>query len=261
MRLRMSIFLLAMLAVSQACAQPGDVTREIAPTGRLRVAMIGSNPVLVTPYADGQPGGVSVDLGQFLARQLGVPLVPVVYANPASYQDSLGKGAWDIGIGPRRAADIGRVDFSSAFMFVDNMFVAAPGHRFDDGTQVDQPGVRIAVAKDGVPDVFLSRTLKSATLVRVPGRLGDALEVLRSAKADVYGSNGPFVFAIAASLQDATVVPGAFTSVAMAVSVPSDRSAEARSRVFELVDEAIAGGVPARSIAAYGLTGVRPAGQ
>jgi polar amino acid transport system substrate-binding protein len=257
MRVPVLAMLLGLTTASWAVAQT-PVDAELAPQGRIRVAMIGANPVLVTKKPDGTLAGVSMDLGSFIAAKLGAQLVPVVYADPNTYSQSFGKGEWDIAIGPKRTSDAAVVDFSPDFMLVDNIYIEAPGKDFADAAQVDRPGVKIGVALDGAPDKFLTGAVRSATIVRLPGQVSDAVEALRDGKADAYGSNGEFVYAIAAKLPGAKIVPGAFTTVHMAVLVPKGRSVAAVDRLSEIVKAAIAAGIPQQAIERQQLKGVRP---
>jgi polar amino acid transport system substrate-binding protein len=258
MRKPLWMALLGLMMISSASAQ-SPVSAELAPHGELRVAMIGVNPVLVKRNPDGTLSGISMDLGTFIAGKLHVRLVPVVYASPETYTHSFGRGEWDIAIGPRRPADADKVDFSPEFMLVDNIYVEAPGRNFANGFQVDEPGIKVGVARDGAPDKFLTKALKSAKIVRLPGQVSDGVDALRNGKIDVYGSNGEFVYAIIAKLPGAKVVPGAFTTVHMAILLPKGRSPEARSALFESVKEAIASGLVIRTIEQEKLKGVRPA--
>src|SRR5258708_5341170 len=241
-----------------ARAQPA-VTSELAPTGKLRAGLIGSNAVLITRRPDGGVGGVSVDLGKFIAERLGVPFDPVVYPDPRAYTQSFGKSEWDIGIAARDPSRAEFLDFSPDFMLVDNVFVAAPGHDFADIGQVDRAGVRIAVQQNSAPDNLLSRTLKFATVVRVPGSLDIAIETLRSGQADVYGDNAPFAHAIADGLPGAKLVPGQFNTVRMAVALPKGQTEAAQKRLADIVNEGKATGVVQNAIKAAGLKGVRVA--
>lgn len=253
------IILLAASIPGSALGQP-EISSEIAPQGRLRVALIGGNPVLVTKKPDGSiGGGVSVDLGKFTAEKLGIPFQPVVYADPEAYSRSFGKGEWDIAIGPRRASEAGIVDFSPGFMLVENIFVAAPGRDFADASQVDRPGVKVAVIRDGSPDRYLTRTFKSAQLVRIPSGRDAAIETLRSGNADVFGSNAQNVHDVADGLPGSKIVPGPFNTVPMAVAFPKGRSAAARAKLAEIVKEAKEVGLVRKAIEEAGVKGVRPA--
>jgi polar amino acid transport system substrate-binding protein len=184
------ISLVALIAVqlsSEATAQPVLVT-EVAPQGKLRVGILGYNPVLATRRPDGTISGISVSVGKFIADALGVPLEPVVYVTAESGVQSYGKGEWDVMIGPRGPAVEQQAEFGPDILLVDNIYVAAPGRDFADAGQIDKPGVRVGVVRDAVPDQFLSRNLKYAELVRVSAPIEVAVETLRSGKADVFAS-------------------------------------------------------------------------
>lgn len=252
------VMLMIHIAGSASGQSPGIGT-EIAPSGKLRPALIGSNPVLVTRRADGTVGGVSVELAKLIAERLGVSFEPVVYQDTESYAKSFGTGQWDIAIGPRTPVAESHSDFSPDFMLVDNIYVAAPGREFADASEVDRPGVRIAVVLNGAPDQFLSRALKSAELVRISGGSEAMIEALHTGKADVYGSNAENVHKVAAGLPGAKIVPGAFRSVRMAVAFPKARSAAAKNKIAEIVNEAKAGGLIQKSIEEARLKGVRVA--
>jgi ABC-type amino acid transport substrate-binding protein len=64
--------------VGQTYGQAEDAS-QLASNGELRAALIASNPVLVTPGADGQLGGVSVELARALASKLNVPVRLILY--------------------------------------------------------------------------------------------------------------------------------------------------------------------------------------
>jgi polar amino acid transport system substrate-binding protein len=246
-------------AAATGMAQP-VATDGIAPRGTLRTALIGGNPVLVTKTPDGAiAGGVSVDLGRFIAARLGVPFEPIVYADPEAYAHSFGTEAWDIAIGPRRASEAAVADYTPDFMLVDNIFVAAPGREFAGTSDVDQPGVKVAVIKDGSPDRFLTRTFKAAELIRIPSGREPAIAALRSGHAHVFGSNAENVHEVASGLPGSRIVPGRFTSVPMAVAMPKGRSADAQARLAAIVVEAKASGLVRTAIERAQLKGVRVA--
>lgn len=241
----------------KASAQSDAATR-LAPKGELRAALIASNPVLVTRKPDGQPGGVSVELARALAAKLGVPVRLLPYENPARYNESLGKGEWDIGLAARDPSRGEHLVFSDVFMEVDNGYVARPGLPLKSADEVDRQGIRIAVAQGSAPDGFLTRTIKSAEIVRVPGGLAAAREALASGRADVYGENVHLASRIAADLPGATVLDGRFNVVQMSIAVPKS-NAMTLPIINGFVGDAKRDGLTARLIADNGLRGVRPA--
>jgi polar amino acid transport system substrate-binding protein len=238
-------------------AQSGAVTM-LAPKGELRAALIVSNPVLVTRGVDGQLSGVSVELARALATKLGTTVRLMPYENPARYNESLGKDEWDIGLAARDPARGEHLAFSDVFMEVDNGYVARPGLSLKAADEVDRAGIKIAVAQGSAPDGFLTRTIKNAEIVRVPGGLGPAREVLAAGRADVYGENVHLASRIAAELPGAVVLDGRFNLVQMSIAVPK-HNADALPIVNEFVRGAKRDGLVSRLIVSAGLRGVRPA--
>jgi polar amino acid transport system substrate-binding protein len=243
--------------IGQASAQ-SDAATLLAPKGELRAALIASNPVLVTRGADGQPGGVSVELARALAARLGVPVRLMPYENPARYNESLGKDQWDVGVAARDPSRGEHLAFSDVFMEVDNGYVARPGLALTTADEVDRLGTKVAVAQGSAPDGFLTRTLKNAEIVRVPGGLAPAREALATGRADVYGENVHLAHRIAAELSGATVLAGRFNVVQMSIAVPKQNAA-ALSTINEFVGQAKRDGLIAQAITRAGLRGVSPA--
>src|SRR5688572_10443269 len=89
------------LTCGRGSAQATSAAATLCPTGKLRAALIASNPVLVTRHADGTFGGVSVAVANALAGRLGVPIELKPYDNPARYNESLTTNDWDVGLAAR----------------------------------------------------------------------------------------------------------------------------------------------------------------
>jgi len=123
---------------------------------------------------------------------------------------------------------------------------------------VDRPGIKVAVAQGSAPDGFLTRTLKNAEIVRVPGGLAPAREVLSAGRADVYGENVHLAHRIAAELPGATVLDGRFNVVQMSIAVPKNNAA-ALLIANDFIRDAKRDGLIAQAIARAGLRGVHPA--
>ena len=225
---------------------------DIAPNGKLRSASIAIRVL----------GGVAAPVGKFIAERLGVSYEPIMYANPEAYAKSFGQGEWDIAIGPRVLAAAEQSDLSADMWLIDLIYVAAPGHEFADASQVDQPGVKVGVIQGSPSDRYLSHTLKSAQLVRVPLSVHiatDAIELLRGGKSDVFGADSGVGYPTADGLPGAKIVPGAFNIVRVAVALPKGRSSAAQAKLAELVGEAKRTGVVLKAIEGLGLKDVHVA--
>jgi polar amino acid transport system substrate-binding protein len=254
--LLLAIVLIAISIPGGVSAQPA-ISSEIAPLGKLRVAMNASTVVLVMRTPDGKvAGGVGVELGKFMAGKLGAVLELVVYPGSSAYSQSFGKGDWDIGFGGKSSAGGREADFILDVLLTDYLFLAAPGRQFADAAQVDRPGVKIGVGLDSSSDQFLSRTLKSAELVR-PGV--SSIEALRTGRVDVWAASASAIEQAAKGLPGAKIVPGAFTSDRTMVILPKGRSSAAQAKVVEIVNEAKKTGVVRKALEQTGVKGVRAA--
>jgi polar amino acid transport system substrate-binding protein len=256
-RAAMAGFVAVVLSVGGFDQIQAQTTSPVTTGNELRAAVIASNPVLVTRSPDGQLGGVSIELARAFAAKLGVPLRVIPYENPARYNESLSKGEWDIGLAARDPGRAEHLAFSDVFMEVDNGYVARPGSSLRSVDEVDRQGIRVAVAQGSAPDNFLTRTLKNAEIVRVPGGLGPARDALASGRADVYGENVHLAYRIAAELPGATVLDGRFNVVQMSIAVPKANAA-ALPTVNEFVSEAKRSGITVDAITRSDLRGVRP---
>ncbi|MEQ1773712.1 MAG: transporter substrate-binding domain-containing protein [Burkholderiales bacterium] len=235
-----------------------NVNTEIVPTGKLRMGLNGSNATLVAHAADGSVSGIAADLGKFIAQRLGVSFEPVVYAGAATYTASFGKGEWDIIVTGRNPLAATLVDFMPDVILIDYVYIAAPGCEFADLGQVDRVGIKIGVPRNASADAFLSRSLKSAELVRVAGDADTAIEMLRDGKIDLYATGVDSVQKIADRLPGSSII-GAFETVAFAISTAKGRSPAAQSKLTQLVNEAKAAGIVQKAIKKSGQKGVRAA--
>jgi polar amino acid transport system substrate-binding protein len=226
---------------------------EIAPNAKLRVAVIGIRVL----------GGVGQPIGKFIADKLGASFEPVVYPNPQAYEQSFGKAEWDIAIGPRVLAPEDKADVTPDVWLIELLYLAAAGREFASADQVDRSGVKVGTIQNSPSDRFLTRTLKAATLERIPltsNFPADAVEMLHSGKADVFGADSGLIDAIADSYPGAHVLPGAFNTVRVAVALPKGRSTVALDRLVEILKEAKRTGVVQKAIEQAGLrNGVRVA--
>ena len=233
-------------------AQPMPAS-ELAPTGSLRGAVIGIRVL----------GGVGEPIGRFIANRLGASFEPVIYPNPQAYEQSFGKGEWDIAVGPRVLAPTDKADVTPDVWLIDLLYLAAAGRDLTSADQVDRPRCKVGTIQNSPSDRFLTRTLKSAELVRIPLTANfpaDAVEMLRGGKADVFGADSGLIDSIVGSYPEAKVLPGVFNTVRVAVALPKGRSGAALAKLVEILAEAKRTGVVQKAIEQAGLrSGVRVA--
>src|SRR4051794_621686 len=147
--------------LSQAAA------RELAPSGTLRAAINFGNTVLAQKDpATGEPRGVSTELARELARRLGVPIEFVAFDAAGKVFDAIKAKTWDVAflaIDPVRAAEI---DFTGPYVVIEGAYAVPQDSPLRTVADVDRAGVRVAVARASAYELYLTRALKHATLVR-----------------------------------------------------------------------------------------------
>src|SRR5262249_49048193 len=207
-----------------AAEPPAAALGDLAPTGKLRVTFIASNPVQVVKDAGGLRGP-AIDLGRELAKRLGVPFEPLGHPRAADIVASARSGAWDIAFlafDPERAD---AVDFSPAYLEAHNEYLAPARSPVRSFADADRAGVRIGVGQNDAVDLHLTRALKSATLVRNPGGTPGALDLVRAGKVDLYAANRQRLDEMLAQLPGSRVIEGSVLAVRPAIPLPKGPAA------------------------------------
>jgi polar amino acid transport system substrate-binding protein len=246
------IFMLAatIATVAQpASTVPPEVIKDLAPTGTLRAAINAGNVVLVQKDTSGVLG-VTVDLALELARRLGTPVALTVYDTAGKVTDAVKTGEWDIAflaIEPVRAAVIG---FTAPYVIIEGTYMVAAGSPLQTIADVDRNGIRIAVAKGSAYDLYLTRTLQHATLVRYPTP-PLALEGFVADKLDAAAGVRQFLATFAKTRPDMRVMPEHFQEIREAMGTPLGRDAGLRY-LETFIEEMKANGFVAKSLARAG---------
>lgn len=248
---------LACVALLAACATAGsvrpDAANALAPAGRLRAAINFGNPVLAQRDAtSGEPRGVSVDLARELARRLAVPLQLVTYDSAREVVDGAKAEAWDVAFVAIDPARAGEIVFTAPYAVIEGTYAVAADSPLRTIEDVDREGVRVAVGAKSAYDLFLTRTLKHARLVRAPTSPA-AIELFRSEKLDaVAGVRQPLV-AFAKSDPSVRVMDGRFMSIEQAMGTPNSHAAGA-GYLRRFVEEMKASGFVADALRRSGQT-------
>jgi polar amino acid transport system substrate-binding protein len=231
------------------------VRAALAPTGTLRVALNMSNVLLTaTDPATGEPCGLAADLGRELGQRLGVPVTLLPYPNPGVLADAASTGVWDVGfIGaePQRAQEI---DFTAAYVEIEATYLVPPGSPLQAITEVDRPGVRIAVPDRSAYELYLSRSLQHAELVRIQGA-DNAFKRFVADKLDALAGLRPRLVADHDALPGSRLLDGNFTAVQQAAGTPKGRPVGAQYlRAF--IEDIKSTGLVARTIAKHNVRGL-----
>lgn len=241
---------------------PPAAVSDLAPSGTLRAAINVGNPVLAARgTGGGEPTGVSVDLARELARRLGVPVQLVVFDAAGKVVEAGKTGGWDIAfvaLDPARAAEIAQ---SPPYVVIEGAYMVRTGSPIASNDQVDRADTRVAVGKGSAYDLYLTRNLKQATIMRtttsggvVDYFLKESLEVAAGVKQQLELD--------ARRVQGVRILPGRFMVINQAMASQKGREAGARY-VHEFIEEMKASGFVAQALERHKVQGaaVAPAGD
>ncbi|MGA2999281.1 transporter substrate-binding domain-containing protein [Bradyrhizobium sp.] len=243
---------------SLAQQQPDPRVADLVQSGALRVGLgIGSLTTATRDPATGEVKGPALELGRALAARMGIQFVSVEYPRPGAVIDGLRAGAWDVSIlivDPVRAE---QVDFSHPFMQTDLTYLVAAGSTIQNAGDADHQGIRIAVARGDTSDLYLTRALKQAQLVRTDS-IAAAVELLRTGAVNAVALNRPSLIAQSAALPGSRVLNDGFADIYSAMAVPKGHDGRL-AYINEFIEDAKASGLVRRMIETLGMQGVRAA--
>ena len=226
---------------------------ELGSTGKLRAAINFGNPILANRGPGGEPVGVSVDLAREAARRLDLPLELVTFNSAGTVVEAMKAKTVDLGfvaVDPVRGVDM---EQTSPYVIIEGAYAVRNNSPLQRNEEVDRPGTRIAVGRGSAYDLFLTRAIKQATLVRVPTSpvvveefLQQNLEVAAGVKQQLEMD--------AKRLGGVRLLPGRFMVIEQAMGVPKGRLA-AHAWLRNFIEEMKASGFVAQALQRHRIEG------
>jgi polar amino acid transport system substrate-binding protein len=234
---------------------PPSARSELAPAGALRAGINYGNVILARKDpATGEMSGVAIDLARELAGRLGVPLTIVGFDTVGAMVDGAAAGAWDIAFLGSDPARESVITFTPAYVELAATYLVPAGSPIGTVAEVDRAGVRVAAPARANYELFLTRNLRNATLVRAPSAEA-AVELLAAGQVEALAGLTQGLLAPAAKLKGSRILDGRFMAVQQSMGVPKGREAAA-AYLRGFVEEAKTSGLVARAIAKTGAVGV-----
>lgn len=231
------------------------VLQALAPHGVLRASINLGNPILAnTDKTSGATGGVSVDLARAFAERLGVGLELVVFDTAGQSVEAVAQEQADIGffaIDPVRGAQIA---FTQAYVLIEGSYLVRDDSPLKANEEVDRAGHRIAVGKGSAYDLYLTRELKHAEIVRAPSSPTVVQTFLEQA-LDVAAGVRQQLEADALKHAGLRLLPGRFMVIQQAMGLPKSRGSEAAAVLRAFVEDMKATGFVAAALARHGIQG------
>jgi polar amino acid transport system substrate-binding protein len=220
-----------------------SVATDLAPTGVLRASINLGNPVLAqgTPS---EPAGITVDLAREIAARLGVEVEFLCFDAARKSFEAMTSGAADLcflAIDPAREAE---VTFTAPYVVIEGVYAVPKDSPLTTVAEVDSPGVRIGVKQGSAYDLYLTRTLQHATVVRG----GEGTDVFRAESLEAAAGIRQPIAAFVAAHDDVRLIDERFMQIQQAVGTTKDRQPSTVQFLREVVEELKGNGFVAESL-------------
>ena len=235
-----------------------DPKADLAPTGTLRGAFLGRNPVqaVMVPATREYAGPVPDMLKEF-AKELGVPYRLIPSENAQAVMDAVNGHTADIGFLAYDEARARTVDFSTPFYLMFNAYLVRADSSFHRSADIDKTGVKVGATTGQTQQLFLSETLKNAKVVLMKETPPDSemARMFMSGEIDAFGQNRERSEAAAAKFPGLRVLDDNFSDVGQAIVVAKGDKSQL-VHLNRMINEAISSGMVKSSLERAKLAGV-----
>ncbi|WP_019143364.1 ABC transporter substrate-binding protein [Noviherbaspirillum massiliense] len=232
-----------------------SIISAFTPTGRLRASINLGNPILANrDPATGEACGVSVDLAREFARRLGVEIELVVLDTAGKSVETVKNEKADIGffaIDPLRGEGI---LFTAPYVLIEGSYLVRQESSLQRNEDVDRAEHRVMVGKGSAYDLFLTRELKHAQILRAPSSPA-VVDTFLAEKADIAAGVKQQLESDAQRLSGLRLLPGRFMVIEQAMGTPKSRGQQAIDALAAFVEEMKRSGFVAEALRRHGIQG------
>lgn len=215
-----------------------ELKQALAPLGTIRASINVGNPILANLDENNQPYGISIDLAKRLAELIGTTLELIVHTSAGKSVDCVLNNEADFGffaVDPVRGKDI---EFTNPYVLIEGTYVVHNDSPVKTNDDVDHPGTTVMVGKGSAYDLYLSRNIKHAQLLRSPTS-PEVVEYFLKENADVCAGVKPQLQNILQNHPELRMLPESFMQIRQAMGLRKDRGTEAAEFIKNFVDNAI----------------------
>ncbi|MET9268908.1 transporter substrate-binding domain-containing protein [Kribbella sp. NPDC003557] len=223
------------------------VAGDLAPSGALRASINLGNPVLAQGTAEA-PAGVTVDIARELAARLELPLELVCFDAARKSFEAMTTGRADLcflAIDPARATEVA---FTAPYVVIEGVYAVPRESALTTVAEVDAPGVRIGVKQGSAYDLYLTRSLQQATVVRG----AEGVDVFRAEGLEAAAGIRQPITRYVAGNPDLRLIDERFMQIQQAVGTAKSKRPETVAYLHDLIEDLKSSGFVAASLAASG---------
>jgi polar amino acid transport system substrate-binding protein len=232
-----------------------SLLKAFTPTGRLRASINLGNPILAGRDSEsGEPFGVSIDLAREFAKRIGAELELVVFDTASKSVDAVSTEQADIGffaIDPKRGEHIA---FTAPYVLIEGAYLVRNDSPLRANEEVDRAGHRVVVGAGSAYDLYLTRELKNATIVRAPSSPA-VMDFFLQEGADVAAGVKQQLEADALRVPGVRLLPGRFMVIRQAMGCPQSRGAQAAAELARFVEEMKSSDFVRQALERHGIQG------
>ncbi|WP_417811797.1 transporter substrate-binding domain-containing protein [Thalassospira alkalitolerans] len=199
-----------------------DIVAEFAPTGTLRVALNHGNRILVGRDSNGTPKGISVDLANALAKDLGVDLTFVEFDRAVDVSNSAEDDVWDVcflAVDPKRAQTI---DFTDPYIRIEGRYLASVACTAETADALVASGDPVGTVEGSAYTLTLSRKPGAEHLVTFPD-IHSMLAALDAGEVKAVAGIGAVMEAEAKLREGARTLQPPFMEIRQAMAIVKGR--------------------------------------
>ena len=232
-----------------------SITTSLAPTGTLRAAINYGNAVLAARNAQtGELSGTTVDLARELAKRLGVPVEFSGFPTAGKVVDEVKTGKLDLiflAIDPLRA---NQISYTAAYVVIEGAYAVPEASPLKSNDEVDKQGMRVVVGGGSAYDLYLSREIKHAEIVRVDNSQL-VTDTLVAQKYEVSAGVKQQQQKDLQRVPGLRLLPGRFMEINQAMGTPKGRSDAALAYLKAFIEEMKASGFVATALQRHRIEG------
>jgi polar amino acid transport system substrate-binding protein len=231
--------LLLALAFAGGAAANENIMKELAPTGKLRVALVfapSKSVFFVLKDADGKPQGVTADIAAALGKSLNLPVEYVLFPNSGQATDALEGGQVDVSFMPVDDERKARIAFGPTYVLGESTYMVTAHANAKTVDDVDRTGMRVIGVANTTTIRAAAKKLKNTKIIAATS-VEEAVGLLRDGKADAFALSRDTLPTYVKQVPGSHIVEGAFHQVAVAIAVGKNKPA-ALAAVTSFLDEA-----------------------
>jgi polar amino acid transport system substrate-binding protein len=232
---------------------------DLAPTGTLRAAFLGANPV--QGHIDAQTGAITgpvADIVKEMARKLGVPFAIIPASGASGVIALLKSGKADIGFLAYDEARSKEANFAGPYALMYNTYVVAADSPIHKASDADRAGVKIGAVRGQTQETFLTANIKNGQVKVYESQppQPELERLLVSGELQAFGANRQRMEDAAAKSSKLRALSDNFLVVVQEVVIDKGDDPAKLAEIDRLIDEMRASGFIKASLDRAKISGV-----